>query len=283
MDERDVPDPQDHQRLNRSTGRAASPTTRHRRVRPRPVRGRPGAPLRRRALRPYRASATSPDSTSSTCSATSAPTRCRWRGWARASPASTSRPRRSRRPGACRTTPARRSSTSNPSVYGAVDVARRGAVRPRLHRRRRAVLAADVRRWADVVAALLRPGGRLFIREGHPMLWALADARDDGVVAIEYPYFETSGTAFDNTMTYVDHEGEVEHRSDRVQPRTGEIITARDGRRTRPARVRGARLGAVAGARRPDGSSCRTASTVSRDRPERLAAQLHAASPQAVS
>jgi SAM-dependent methyltransferase len=68
----------------------------------------------------------------------------------------------------------------------------------------------SVRRWAEVVAALLRPGGRLFIREGHPVLWSLADARDDGVVAIEYPYFETSGTAFHNTMTYVGHEGEVE-------------------------------------------------------------------------
>ena len=35
----------------------------------------------------------------------------------------------------------------------------------------------SVRRWAEVVAALLRPGGRLFIREGHPMLWSLADPR----------------------------------------------------------------------------------------------------------
>jgi SAM-dependent methyltransferase len=68
----------------------------------------------------------------------------------------------------------------------------------------------SVRRWADVVAALLRPGGRLFLREGHPVLWTLADARDDGVVAIEYPYFETPGVAFYNTMTYVGHEGDVE-------------------------------------------------------------------------
>ena len=36
----------------------------------------------------------------------------------------------------------------------------------------------DIRRWAAVVAGLLRPGGRLFIREGHPMLWALEDARE---------------------------------------------------------------------------------------------------------
>ena len=28
----------------------------------------------------------------------------------------------------------------------------------------------SVRRWANVVADLLAPGGRLFMREGHPML-----------------------------------------------------------------------------------------------------------------
>jgi SAM-dependent methyltransferase len=48
----------------------------------------------------------------------------------------------------------------------------------------------DIRRWAGVVGALLRPGGRLFLREGHPMLWALADPRPDGLLVVEYPYFE---------------------------------------------------------------------------------------------
>jgi len=48
----------------------------------------------------------------------------------------------------------------------------------------------DVRRWAATVAALLRPGGRLFLREGHPMLWSLADSRPDGLLCVEYPYFE---------------------------------------------------------------------------------------------
>lgn len=47
----------------------------------------------------------------------------------------------------------------------------------------------DVARWARVVASLLRPGGRLFIREGHPMLWALDDEVEDGLV-LRYPYFE---------------------------------------------------------------------------------------------
>jgi hypothetical protein len=37
---------------------------------------------------------------------------------------------------------------------------------------------------------LLVPGGRLFLREGHPMLWALGEARADGLLAVEHPYFE---------------------------------------------------------------------------------------------
>ena len=45
----------------------------------------------------------------------------------------------------------------------------------------------DVRRWADVVAGLLRPGGRLFMREGHPMVWSLCDPRPDGLLVVEYP------------------------------------------------------------------------------------------------
>jgi SAM-dependent methyltransferase len=65
-------------------------------------------------------------------------------------------------------------------------------------------------RWARVVAALLRPGGFLFIREGHPMLWGLCDPRPDGLVVVEFPYFETDGTVFVETSTYVEHEGELD-------------------------------------------------------------------------
>lgn len=68
----------------------------------------------------------------------------------------------------------------------------------------------DIRRWAQVVAELLRPGGELFIREGHPMLWAADDPRDDGLITIEYPYFETTGTPFSDTKTYVEHDGEIQ-------------------------------------------------------------------------
>jgi SAM-dependent methyltransferase len=60
----------------------------------------------------------------------------------------------------------------------------------------------DIRRWADVVAGLLRPGGRLFMREGHPVLWAICDPRPDGLLVMEYPYFETEGTIFVEEDSY---------------------------------------------------------------------------------
>ena len=64
----------------------------------------------------------------------------------------------------------------------------------------------DVRRWAQTVAGLLRPGGELFIREGHPVLWAMDDPRPDGLLVLAYPYFETEGVAFSEPDTYVTHD-----------------------------------------------------------------------------
>jgi SAM-dependent methyltransferase len=63
----------------------------------------------------------------------------------------------------------------------------------------------DIRRWAEVVAGLLRPGGRLFLREGHPMLWALAEPSGDGRVVVDFPYFERpEPLVWDDAGTYVE-------------------------------------------------------------------------------
>ena len=70
----------------------------------------------------------------------------------------------------------------------------------------------DIRRWAAVVAGLLRPGGRLFLREGHPMLWTLADRRPDGLLVVEHPYFETAApTVWDEGGTYVETDATFVH------------------------------------------------------------------------
>jgi SAM-dependent methyltransferase len=63
----------------------------------------------------------------------------------------------------------------------------------------------DIAGWAVVVAALLRPGGRLFIREGHPVLWALTEPRPDGLIVLEHPYFEQAEPQiWDQGGTYVE-------------------------------------------------------------------------------
>ncbi len=61
----------------------------------------------------------------------------------------------------------------------------------------------SVRRWAQVVAGLLSPGGRLYVRDGHPVLQALDDERDDGALVLAYPYFEDAGPVrWEDPSTY---------------------------------------------------------------------------------
>lgn len=65
----------------------------------------------------------------------------------------------------------------------------------------------DMRRWAQVVAALLRPGGRLFLREMHPMLGTLIT--DEERLLVDDSYFERSEPAvYDEGGTYVDTDHE---------------------------------------------------------------------------
>jgi SAM-dependent methyltransferase len=68
----------------------------------------------------------------------------------------------------------------------------------------------DIRKWASVVARLLKPGGFLFMREGHPVLWSVGDSRPDGAIALELDYFEGQEFVAAEEGTYAG-EGEVEH------------------------------------------------------------------------
>lgn len=86
----------------------------------------------------------------------------------------------------------------------------------------------SIRRWARVVADLLRPGGRLFMREGHPMLWTLADPRPDQLLVVEYPYFEhEEPMVWDDPGTYVQTDAVFEHNvTHEWNHGLGEIVTA---------------------------------------------------------
>jgi SAM-dependent methyltransferase len=85
----------------------------------------------------------------------------------------------------------------------------------------------DISRWAQVVSALLRPGGRLFIREGHPMLWALDEGEQDKLV-VDYPYFEVPDPVVDDVGgTYVQTDATFTHnRAHSWNHGLGELVTA---------------------------------------------------------
>jgi SAM-dependent methyltransferase len=86
----------------------------------------------------------------------------------------------------------------------------------------------SIRRWAAVVAGLLRPGGRLFIREGHPMLNALADVRDDKLLVVDHPYFEREEPlVWDEGGTYVQTDAVFTHNTTHEWNHgLGEVVTA---------------------------------------------------------
>jgi SAM-dependent methyltransferase len=102
----------------------------------------------------------------------------------------------------------------------------------------------SIGRWAEVVAEVLRPGGRLFIREGHPVLWASvvvplgADPIDrsqqpsitgagSDTVALELPYFEQEqGMAWHEESTYAGEDLVASPETLEWNHGLGEIITA---------------------------------------------------------
>lgn len=99
---------------------------------------------------------------------------------------------------------------------------------------------SSVKRWAAVVGECLAPGGTFYIRDGHPMLFTLADDLTPGYMerpkdehggrdlVINYPYFETAqGNAFDSDSTYADPDAKFESTvTHEWNHSLGEIVTA---------------------------------------------------------
>lgn len=67
----------------------------------------------------------------------------------------------------------------------------------------------DLDRWARQVAGLLRAGGTFYIRDGHPVLYALDETADG--LQLRYPYFSTGqAQVWDEDSTYAG-DGTVAH------------------------------------------------------------------------
>ena len=62
---------------------------------------------------------------------------------------------------------------------------------------------SDIDGWAGVVDHFLRPGGRLFLTEGHPVAWSLDQDRGDRLIVIDLPYFEGRMSTWNEETSYL--------------------------------------------------------------------------------
>ena len=67
----------------------------------------------------------------------------------------------------------------------------------------------DLGRWADVVTALIKPGGRLLLAEFHPFSWVFGD--DD--LTVEHDYFSREPFIWDDPGSYADITAATEHNA----------------------------------------------------------------------
>jgi SAM-dependent methyltransferase len=87
----------------------------------------------------------------------------------------------------------------------------------------------DIRRWAEVVAHFVRPGGRFYITEIHPVAQVFEnEGVEPGQLLLRYPYWEhAEPLSFPVSGSYADREaavvGHTEHGWDHG---LGEIVTA---------------------------------------------------------
>jgi SAM-dependent methyltransferase len=81
----------------------------------------------------------------------------------------------------------------------------------------------DMTRWAQVVAALLEPGGFLYLVEGHPFAQIL-DYQTG--TSIAYDYFDDQPEVDDSPHTYTDGPALEHSQNVQFQHRLGQIVTA---------------------------------------------------------
>ena len=81
----------------------------------------------------------------------------------------------------------------------------------------------DIPRWAGIVAALLEPGGFLYLVEGHPFAQILDDAEGTNIVR---DYFDDQPQVEDYPYTYTDGPALKHTRSVEFQHGLGQIVTA---------------------------------------------------------
>ena len=84
----------------------------------------------------------------------------------------------------------------------------------------------DIDGWAAVVEHFVKPGGRLFMTEGHPVAWALDQDRDDRLLVLDFPYFEGRMQTWDEDKSYLGDATLTHTKSHEWNHGLAEIFTA---------------------------------------------------------
>ena len=87
----------------------------------------------------------------------------------------------------------------------------------------------DIRRWAEIVAFFLRPGGLLYLAEGHPAALVFDDAapRTGALPGWFVPYFDRAPAVFDDPTDYADPSARLRNsRTYSWMHPIGEVVTS---------------------------------------------------------
>ena len=77
----------------------------------------------------------------------------------------------------------------------------------------------DLDGWARIVAGALRPGGRLYLAEGHPVAYVLDDqapGQMPGRPGWLVPYFQREAVTYEQAEDYIDPGAPLQHRTETV-------------------------------------------------------------------
>ncbi len=86
----------------------------------------------------------------------------------------------------------------------------------------------DIRRWAEIVAFFLKPGGTLYLAEGHPVALVFDDAAGGrgGMPGWFAPYFERAAGMYEDPSDYADPDARlVNARTYSWMHPLGEVVT----------------------------------------------------------
>lgn len=85
----------------------------------------------------------------------------------------------------------------------------------------------DLDAWSEVVASLLKPGGRLLLAEFHPFSWVFGDGDDQEGLEVVDDYFGEGPSIWDEAGSYADLAAETVHNvTVEHQHHLAEILTA---------------------------------------------------------